>query len=167
MNAPTPKPALIPFKATAQAMGAKAELIRRLEAISDADYARALESLQGRWMNGMKQGLENGFKDGWNQACDQLQQPRTRPDFKVELPAAYEAPAWPDAMAESGILDFVACLMAVQVSRRGGGGKDCGNVIHAQWEALDRVFSLANSAGKEEGKKSGLSARHCAAMTEH
>ncbi len=167
MNAHAPKPALIPFKPSAQAMGAKAELIRCLESISDADYNRALEALQGRWMNGMKQGLEKGFQDGWNQACDQLEQPRARPDFKVELPASYEPPAWPDTMGESGVLDFVACLMSIQVSRRGGGGKDCGEVIHAQWAALDRAYAFANRAGKEEGKKSGLSARHCATMTEH
>lgn len=155
-----PQPALKPYKATAQGMQAKAALISLLQSLPDEDYAEALDALQGRWLNGMKSGLENGFNAGWSQGCDQLQEERCRPEYKVELPPDYAAPAWPGVMRETGTLDFVTCVLSLQVSRRGGGGKDCGNVIHAQWAALDRAFTIARNTGEEQGRKFGLSVRH-------
>lgn len=155
-----PTPTLTPYKATAQGLEAKAALIGILQSLPDEDYAEALDALQGRWINGMKSGLERGFGAGWSQGCDQLDEPRVRPEFKVALPPEYAAPFWPGVLRETGTLDFITCVLSLQVSRRGGGGKDCGNVIHAQWAALDRVFSIATNIGEEQGRKTGLSVRH-------
>lgn len=163
-----PLPKLKFGKVTTQGSQAKAALIGLLHSIPDEDFTGALEDLQERWTKGVQVGIERGFGLGWDEGCEKIQGCRQNHNYKFELPPDYQAPAWPGAMRETGTLDFMACLLGLQVLKNGNGAK--GNqVINARASALDRVQSIAMNIGEKQGKKLGfcISAVHSIPSAEH
>lgn len=152
-----PLPKLREAKATTQGQQAKATLIGLLQSISDSDYAQALEELQNRWLKGIGLGMERGFNAGWDDGCEKIIGRRKNHNYKIELPSEYEAPMWPGTMKESGTLDFISCILALQVLRKESESKGCKNVVNARNAALDRVQGIALNAGERQGQKIGLS----------